>query len=41
LAPFEFWWLAESALDRQVFGNGMTRKEVRELYEEAYGNGDG
>ena len=39
LHPFEFWWIVERAGDMQVFGNGMTRREVREVYEAAYGDG--
>ena len=31
----------EAALDQKVYGNGMTHREVRELYEAAYGDGDG
>lgn len=39
--PFELWWIIEHATESQVYGNGMTHKQVRELYEETYGNGDG
>ena len=37
MTPAEFWWLVEDKLDQVVYGNGMTHREVREIYEEAYG----
>lgn len=38
--PCEFWWIVEAKQDGVVYGNGMTHREVREMYNEVYGDGD-
>jgi hypothetical protein len=34
------WWLVEAAQPVRMYGS-MTEDEVREIYEEAYGGGNG
>jgi hypothetical protein len=38
MTPAEFWWLVTAKQDSRMFSNGMSGAEVRQIYEEAYGN---
>lgn len=37
MTPTEYWWLAEANKPKRMYGD-MTEDEVRQIYEETYGD---